>query len=540
MTSRPETATAARTPRTPWGGVPETPWHPIGFAAAYVLNTWVATSISPYAVVRSLLVAIFAALLVMLMGTIILRDARRGGLLASGVAALVIFGREVAVAVSNAIGLVSGWQIAILAGLFAGLAVAVVVLAWRSPPRPGGLAAWTRWLNWVAAILLLVIVGTGVAKGMVGQAIGDLHQGVPLAAAADQSTQQPAGPDIYVIMLDGYPRADVLAEQFGFDNAPFLDALEDHGFVVAPASHSNYMLTQLTLASLFYMDLLDDVPAFGPLLDRAIPQQPTGRKLLNSNPTIDLLRARGYAIAAVSASFEDVSLRKADVFIEGPELNDFERHLLGSTFVLDSIAWISPDFFPSQRRALIDGAFNHTAGVAADRRLGPRLLLAHVMAPHSPLVFGPNGEPLDVPVLRRTTDTAAASGLTQAELSERLVGQVQYVNGRTIEVLDAILAASPEPPVIILFSDHGPRTSAFDPGNPNSDGVREQFGTLFAAYTPGHEALYPPDITPAGVMGRLFEAYFGIPFREPGGGIFASDGSQAYRLSRIGDAPPLP
>jgi hypothetical protein len=36
-------------------------------------------------------------------------------------------------------------------------------------------------------------------------------------------------PDIYLIVLDGYSRADVLEQYYGFDNRPFLDGLRRRG-----------------------------------------------------------------------------------------------------------------------------------------------------------------------------------------------------------------------------------------------------------------------------------------------------------------------
>jgi hypothetical protein len=47
-------------------------------------------------------------------------------------------------------------------------------------------------------------------------------------------------PDIYYVILDGYARADILDELYGYDNSRFLDYLERHGFFVAETSHSNY------------------------------------------------------------------------------------------------------------------------------------------------------------------------------------------------------------------------------------------------------------------------------------------------------------
>lgn len=514
------------------------PWHPIGFAAAWVLNAWVNVAISPYAAVRALLTAIVLAGAITLLGWLILRNLKRGALLASAIVGFSVVGRELAIIVRNAVSLLPAWQTVIVAAVSLAALGAIGVLVRRWHAFEGGAASWTGGLNRLAAVLLILIVVMGVANGTAAQALADLDQGVPLAAAPERSDEQRQGPDIYVILLDAYARADVLHDQFDFDNTPFLDALEDRGFEVAPASHSNYMLTQLSLTSLFEMTLVQDVPALSALINSGAPDQPTARRVLNDNPSFDLLRARGYTIAAFATSYESVALRRADVLIDGPQINEFEWHILASTFLLDLIDWVAPDFTASEQRAVIDTAFDDAAAVAGDRSLGPRFLFAHVLAPRSPLVYGANGEALQLEALRRTNDTAEAAGLTVNEWARRMVGQTQYVNRRTLELVDTILAASPDPPVIVIMSDHGSRSKTLNPLNHTSDELRERFGTLFAAYTPGHEAVFPADVTPAEVMGRLFSAYFGLPFQAPGEGIFASEASDPFRLVRLGDAPP--
>jgi hypothetical protein len=67
--------------------------------------------------------------------------------------------------------------------------------------------------------------------------------------------------------------------------------------------------------------------------------------------------------------------------------------------------------------------------------------------------------------------------------------------------------------------------------------VHERFSTLFAASTPGHTNVYPDDVTPAQIMGRLMEVYFGIEYQPPASGIFAGD-SNHYAFRRLGEAPP--
>ena len=56
-------------------------------------------------------------------------------------------------------------------------------------------------------------------------------------------------PDVYYIILDAYGRADSLKTFYGYDNTPFLQALEQRGFYIARHSRANYDQTPLCLAS---------------------------------------------------------------------------------------------------------------------------------------------------------------------------------------------------------------------------------------------------------------------------------------------------
>src|SRR5690606_20870239 len=73
----------------------------------------------------------------------------------------------------------------------------------------------------------------------------------------DATIELDTPPDVYYIILDGYPRADILAERYGYDNSEFLEGLESRGFYIADGSHSNYGQTILSLTSSLNMDYLD-------------------------------------------------------------------------------------------------------------------------------------------------------------------------------------------------------------------------------------------------------------------------------------------
>jgi hypothetical protein len=513
-------------------------FHPVAFAIAYVLNVWVGTALSIFTIGRAVIVAPLAALALVAVGWLLFRDVRRAGIMATAVIAFTVFGRDVALLIGNTIQALPGWQTEVLLILIGALVISGLIVGRHRGLRIPDIDTATRALNALAAALLIVIVGTAVLQGGIGQTIQDLNQGVDLAHAPARPANSGL-PDIYVIFLDGYPRADVLASRYGFDNSPFLDALRDRGLEVSPASHSNYTLTQFALQSMFNVDLLQDIPRLQPVLAGDVPAQPVSRRLLNDNPVLNRLHQLGYVTVGLSGTYEDVALRRADIFLETGHMNEVEWRLVSRTFLVDMADALMPNFFRDQQREFIDASFDQALRVARDHAIGPRFVLAHVFAPHAPLVYGAEGDPVDLRELRRTEDTAQAAGLSIAEFGVRLKAELTYLNGRTIDLIDTIQVESATPPVIIVMSDHGSRSLNLDPAHPDPELVRERFGTLFAASTPGHAGIYPPDTTPAEILGRLLHAYFGDPYEPPGHGIFAAS-SDHYAFVRLGDAPPTP
>src|SRR5690606_38291408 len=70
-------------------------------------------------------------------------------------------------------------------------------------------------------------------------------------------------PDIYYIILDGYPRSDTLMEYFDYDNNEFDGFLESNGFVVFDDSYTNYSQTALAIPSILNMSYIKDLPEEG-------------------------------------------------------------------------------------------------------------------------------------------------------------------------------------------------------------------------------------------------------------------------------------
>lgn len=84
---------------------------------------------------------------------------------------------------------------------------------------------------------------------------------------------------------------------------------------------------------------------------------------------------------------------------------------------------------------------------------GPKFIFIHLIAPHDPFAFGPNGEVID----RMTpfTFNGDPEAKTFTDFKRGYTGEVTYLDQRFLSIVDQILRKSATPPVIILQGDHG-------------------------------------------------------------------------------------
>lgn len=156
---------------------------------------------------------------------LLLRDARKAGLLVSLGLVLFFTVSILPEAVDGVASYLSGYwvprEVHIRPPLVVvpeiGLFAALGYLAFAKLKDLRGL---TSFLN----VFALVLVALPASRSLIarGGAAGEGREGVALATASNPGRL----PDIYYIILDGYARSDVMEEYFGFDNAPFLERLE--------------------------------------------------------------------------------------------------------------------------------------------------------------------------------------------------------------------------------------------------------------------------------------------------------------------------
>ncbi len=307
-------------------------------------------------------------------------------------------------------------------------------------------------------------------------------------------------------MLDGYARSDIMRERYGLDDSPFGGGLAQRGFHVATESHSNYLITNLSLSSFFNYRQLQDVPALQPLIaDPSAAEGPAVYRAVSTPAILDDFRSIGYETITISSGFEQVAVRGADQYLDTGQINEFEIQLLRLSLVAPIATEIAPDVFSGQHRDRIESIFAAVEAMADAPADGPRFVFAHVPSPHVPWVNRADGSPrLATNLEAYYWDTPETTGLTRKEIVDAYTGQSIYIGLRTLAAIDAVIATSPRPPVILVLSDHG---SALDVTVENAE---TRLRNLFAAYTPGHDALYPDNVTLVNVFPTLFDAYFGV------------------------------
>ena len=368
----------------------------------------------------------------------------------------------------------------------------VFTLFWVTRPRLTFASAAST-LNTVA-LALLVMVGWQI-----------LSEVPPRSAHALALTNAPVqtdlvrpenAPDVYFFLLDSYGRADLLQQAYGFDTSEFINGLKERGFFVAECSQSNYVRTEISLASLLNMQYLQQ------LSDKFAPES-TKRGLLWDSLKHNAVRYNfesiGYETVTAETGFEWLNIKDSDHFLSPPPISsgmtDFEGLFLRTTLAryAQDWGWVDPDYLMGVGfRDRFNNVFNNIDDIS--RMPQPTFAYLHLISPHPPFVFDPNGNPTYPP------DFWNDQRMYPAPLYQKgYVNQAQFLNKKILQAVDTILAESDVPPVIIIQGDHGPWLQPSD----------KRLWILAALYLPGHNDQLYPKITPVNFFRLVFNNYFG-------------------------------
>jgi hypothetical protein len=365
-----------------------------------------------------------------------------------------------------------------------------------------GLARFVPALN-VLAILLLVFPIFQISRFLIEQEVLTNQQKSDLSG--DYLTlSQNKSPDIYLIVLDGYNRADILADDFGYDNSPFLNGLREMGFYVADCSRSNYDHTNLTLASELNLEYVQDLVK----VDTFTDYETNVNALFDQSLVRRELEQAGYRTYQFANDiYPWLNWNNVELLTTAEEgnflfrnANPFELMFIDTT-MMKVISLHFPELFDSPEEIEISGIesrmlhenFILDTLPTLVRKPGQKFVYAHLLISHAPFIFTSVGELID--------DRFRESPLSEETYREGYINQIEYLNQRLIQVLKGILEESKEPPIIILQADHGNKNNI-------GDRVDRPNQILNAYYLPGLRVKPYASISTVNTFRFIFNNYF--------------------------------
>ena len=251
----------------------------------------------------------------------------------------------------------------------------------------------------------------------------------------------------------------------------------------------------LSVASSLNMDYVYNyLPHYGP--DDTNSDQVI--KSIRENIVRAELKDMGYTDYAFNMGYKWATWWDADQFLPefdryttylfDPALNTFEILLLRTTLLRPLIEKKLLNFNTESNLFFehwghyerVHNILNELSNLVSEP--GPKLVYAHLIVPHSPYIFLPDGS-------------------YNSEDNSRLgyLNNLVFINNETMVIIDDILQNSDTPPVILLQADH----SLFPDNDP------ERFDILNAYYLPGiDEKVLYPTITPVNSFRVVFNQYF--------------------------------
>lgn len=387
------------------------------------------------------------------------------------------------------------------------LAVSTVVLLFFAVKKVWSRLGGRTWL--VPYLNLAISIGLLFSAGEVLQGVmdfpdpdGDETQEVE-TSLGEITVDCASTPDIYYLILDAYGRADMLRELYGFDNQSFLDYLSQKGFYIASESFTNYTQTYYSIPSSLNFDFVNFPKG-------KISGQVYISNLMRENNIMRVLQQCGYITVGFKSGFFFTDHPHVDLFLEpGVKLNEIESLLLADSpmdlLAKELNATLSEYSYAAHRQRVL---YSFEQLKTLYQIPEPTFVLAHIISPHPPFIFDQNGSPVNPPRSYYLGDGDDYQGSLK-EYIKGYSGQLQFVNRQLEQVIESILANSPQPPIIILQGDHGPGSRlVWD--SPGQSCLWERTPIMNAYYLPegGQDLLYP-SISPVNTFRVVLNAFFG-------------------------------
>lgn len=516
----------------------ELPLHPFLFAAASVFALYASNlrEVNLSDMATALAGGLGAALVLFLVfGAVFRRFGTRAAILASIVLVAALYYVEL-VSLANRL---AGAGTAYATAWPAVLAVAGALLALAARAR-ADLTLANAVLNCVAFALFVAPAWqvaahewrAGNTSSFLAEALE--ANGIGFAGAASAGNAAVAGetPDIYYIVFDRYGSEPVLANHYGFDNSALTGFLEEQGFYVAGASHSNYLKTAHSLASVFHMDYLDSLAET--LGKEASDWRPI-HAMLEKHRVGRFLKSAGYRFVQIGSWWGPTQHNPFADENYSFGYSEFTYRYLRNTILPPVLEAIAPASVTARRMRWDNGQCHRVPRqIEKIKEMRARdeatFVFAHLLIPHGPNAFDAQGRCL------------SAEERGALDRKQGYLDQLRYTNTLIRELVTTLLAGEGTKPVIILQADEGPfpersLTAGFSWRGAAAEELRVKTGILNAYYFPDgdYTGLYE-HITSVNTFPLVLNKHFGTDLARRPDRVYAfPDGMKIYDLFEVTD-----
>ena len=319
-------------------------------------------------------------------------------------------------------------------------------------------------------------------------------------------------PDVYYLILDEYARNDALIEYHDFSNHELTEFLENKGFHIAKNSFANYPMSVQSIPATMNMNYINfladeigtEVRNYKPLNEKNYGLYPNNMVIKNfKEMNYKIITFNTFALHLHENPLSDETFCHRDKFLLDNRLVD----VLARTSIF---GYYIERWAEGELRQVTLCAFENfgNAGNVFDE---PVFVWAHVMLPHPPWIFGPNGEEITPgkPLLITDNPEFRDSGW---EPKRQYIQQVQFANKKTIEAVENILENNKNA-IIIIQGDHG---TAWETNwmEPSKDDAWQRLRNFDAIYFPDEDKRVQlnDDRTLVNTFRIVFNSYFGSDY----------------------------
>ncbi|MCH8985089.1 MAG: hypothetical protein IIB04_00575 [Acidobacteria bacterium] len=334
-----------------------------------------------------------------------------------------------------------------------------------------------------------IIGGTATIAALVGVALASLSLVAPSPSPREIATAMPGSPDVLLLVLDGYGRADWLEDNFDFDNGAFLAELESRGFAIATEATANYSYTFGSVSSMLNLDY---VFSLGEVTEDERKEMRAA--LTGAVGLIPAFKEAGYEVAYIENVWGGSRCGSA---VDWCIRTGLARHGLWNLGRMSILAPLMTTLVPDPLTSLALEQVQSLGEVVTEPHPNdsPRFTFAHVVLPRAPMLFSAGCARHSYGEARRW---GVGSEELQAERQSNYVDQVKCVNRQVVEALDSFLGEHPDG-IVMITADHGPASNlltnlAADELAPAT--IDERMKILSAYRLPGCEEAFRRDLTP--------------------------------------------